>query len=78
MALSACTHSGFIGCAAHDQGTELSKLEAFFSGGFARAIAAAATVPFTIVKTRMEYQGPQAFAYKVFQWNAIILPCIGW
>jgi hypothetical protein len=44
---------------------ELGKLEAFFAGGIARGVAAAATVPFTIAKTRMEYQGPNAQIYKV-------------
>ena len=35
----------------------LTKLEAFLSGGLARAVAAAATCPFTVVKTRMEFTG---------------------
>jgi len=40
-------------------------MDAFFAGGLARGVAAAATVPFTIAKTRMEYQGPDAQIYKV-------------
>lgn len=36
---------------------KLTKLEAFISGGLARAVAAAATCPFTLVKTRMENTG---------------------
>ena len=47
------------------KGRELGKMEAFFAGGTARGVAAAATVPFTIVKTRMEYQGAGAQMYKV-------------
>ena len=35
----------------------LTKLEAFLSGGLARTVAAAATCPFTVVKTRMEFTG---------------------
>ena len=53
----------------HDRGSEerrlcaglhpekLTKLEAFLSGGLARAVAAAATCPFTVLKTRMEFTG---------------------
>ena len=44
---------------------ELGKMEAFFAGGTARGVAAAATVPFTIVKTRMEYQGASTQIHKV-------------
>jgi len=36
---------------------KLTKFEAFVSGGLARTVAAAATCPFTLVKTRMEYTG---------------------
>lgn len=39
------------------QADKLTKPEAFFTGGLARAAAAAATCPFTVVKTRMEYTG---------------------
>ncbi|CAL8469258.1 g8799 [Coccomyxa elongata] len=39
------------------QGQKLTKAEAFLAGGVARAAAAAATCPFTVVKTRMEYAG---------------------
>ena len=35
----------------------LTKTEAFLAGGAARAVAAAATCPVTVVKTRMEYTG---------------------
>ncbi|EIE21162.1 mitochondrial carrier, partial [Coccomyxa subellipsoidea C-169] len=40
-----------------NQADKLTKPEAFFTGGFARATAAAVTCPFTVVKTRMEYAG---------------------
>ena len=48
-----------------DKSRELGSLEAFISGGVARGLAAAITVPFTIAKTRMEYRGPDAIPYKV-------------
>ena len=54
-----------INAAASLGSRELGKMEAFFAGGTARGVAAAATVPFTIVKTRMEYQGAGAQIYKV-------------
>ena len=43
--------------AEQNQADKLTKPEAFFTGGFARATAAAVTCPFTVVKTRMEYAG---------------------
>lgn len=42
--------------AGHSPG-KLTKFEAFFCGGLARTVAAAATCPFTLVKTRMEFTG---------------------
>ena len=42
----------------------LTKAEAFLAGGLARGVAAAATCPVTVVKTRMEYGGGTA-VYKV-------------
>lgn len=48
-----------------DKSRELGSFEAFISGGVARAMAAAVTVPFTITKTRMEYRGQGAVSYKV-------------
>lgn len=44
-------------CSAGHSPGKLTKLEAFLCGGLARTVAAAATCPFTLVKTRMEYTG---------------------
>ena len=44
-------------CVAGRSPAKLTKFEAFLSGGLARTVAAAATCPFTLVKTRMEYTG---------------------
>ena len=52
-----CSTIEGIGACAGKPPAKLTKLEAFTAGGLARTVAAAATCPFTIVKTRMEYTG---------------------
>ena len=44
---------------------QLSGVEAFLTGALARTMAAAATCPFTIIKTRMEYSGSGRILYSV-------------